>query len=186
MEQIENSKKRLNVAAIPMFVALVLAAVMIVSVFLPYATATERHAERLEEYSDYYSVDELDMTGKDMINMSMAEFARMYGTMSEEMFGSSWGIFYVTIVILIAGFCICTLIFAALKKPIGVIIFNVLATLVFMLQNFDYKDRGIIPGDNYNWGIAYYAFAVCSAIIIVCAIAAIVLKIIEKKKAYEG
>lgn len=171
---------------LPMILAAVLAAIMILTVFMPYASATEKHAKRLEDFSDYYSVEELDMTGKDLINISMAEFARMYGTMSEELFGDSSGVLYVVIVILIAGFSIGTLIFSVCKKPIGAIVFNILATLVFLVQNFDYKDRGIIPSDNYNWGIAYYIFIVCAVAVLAFAVVGIVMKILSKRNAPEA
>ena len=180
MKQTKNNK-----FAIPMLVCAVLALVMLLTIFLPYASATEERAEKLEKYPDYYAIDELDMTGEDLINMSMVEFARMYSTMSEEMFGDSSGILYVVLVVLIAGFGIGTLICAICKKPIGAIIFDILAMLVFLVHNFDYKDRGIIPSDNYNWGVAYYIFMICAVAVFVCAVAAIALKKVDKKNTVE-
>lgn len=189
MEQIKNYIKKLteNKSLIPMLVAIVLAFLMFLTIFMPYASATEEHAERLEKYSDYYAFEELDMKGEDLINISMTEYAKVYSNMSEEMFGdSATGALYVVLVVLIAVFSIGVLAFVFFKKPIAVIVFDILAFIVFCIQNWDYKDRGIIPSDNYNWGAAYYIFIICAIAVLVCAVATIVLKKISEKKTVEG
>lgn len=154
---------------------------------MPYASATEEYAERLEQYSDYYALEELDMNGEDFINISMAKYAKVYSKMSEDIFGdSATGVLYVVLVVLIAIFAIGALVFAFFKKPIAVIVFDILAFVVFCIQNWDYKDRGVIPSDNYNWGGAYYIFIICAIAVLVCAVASIILKKIFEKKTVGG
>lgn len=189
MEQIKNYIKKLkeNKSLIPMLVAIVLAFVMFLTIFMPYASATEEYAERLEQYSDYYALEELDMNGDDFINISMAKYAKVYSKMSEDIFGdSATGVLYVVLVVLIAVFAIGALVFAFFKKPIAVIVFDILAFVVFCIQNWDYKDRGVIPSDNYNWGGAYYIFIICAIAVLVCAVASIILKKIFEKKTVGG
>lgn len=189
MEQIKNYIKKLkeNKSLIPMLVTIVLAFVMFLTIFMPYASATEEYAERLEQYSDYYALEELDMNGEDFINISMAKYAKVYSKMSEDIFGdSATGVLYVVLVVLIAVFAIGALVFAFFKKPIAVIVFDILAFVVFCIQNWDYKDRGVIPSDNYNWGGAYYIFIICAIAVLVCAVASIILKKIFEKKTVGG
>lgn len=183
MKQIKDYIQSLkdNKYLIFMLAATVIAFLMFLTIFMPYASATLEHAERLEKYSNYYSIEELDINGNDLINISMVRYAKIYSRMSEEMFGdSSTGALYVVLVVLIAIFSICNLIFAIFKKPIAVIVFDVLAFVVFCIQNWDYKDRGVIQSDNYNWGAAYYLFIICAICILVCAIITIILKKLHK------
>ena len=188
MEQIKNYIKKLanNKSLIPMLIAIVLAFLMFLTIFMPYASATEEHAERLEQYSDYYALEELDMNGEDLINISMAKYAKVYSNMSEDMFGdSATGTLYVVLVVLVAVFSIGVLVFAFFKKPIAVIVFDILAFIVFCIQNWDYKDRGVIPSDNYNWGAAYYIFIICAIFVLACAVPTMILKKISEKNTME-
>ena len=115
---------------------------MFLSIFLPYASATDEHAERLEQYSKFYSVEELDLGGKDLVHISMFEYAMIYGNIGEEWFGDHvMGTIYVSLVVLIAVFSLCIAFFAYRKKIVAVIVFDVLASAVFFLQNWDIIDK---------------------------------------------
>lgn len=172
-----------NKLLIPFIVTLIGAAFMFITIFLPYSTANKERAEKLKAYPDQIVYEELDMTAEDMINISMVEYANVYSNLSEQIWGdTSYGIFYIALVALIGIFSLLSVLFSALKKPIAVVVFSLLALGVFCIQNFDYTDRGVIPSSTYDWGAAYYVFYIAFAVTFVGAIWMLVSKIIQKKK----
>ena len=177
MKDLKNNK-----LFIPFISALIGTILMVVTVFLPYATAIDDHAENIKENPDAIVYEELDMTAQDMMNISMVEYANVYSNLADQLFGdSSYGVFYVVLVALIGGFSLLTVLFSFLKKPIAVIIFDILAFGVFSIQNWDYTDRGVIPSSSYDWGAGYYIFYVAALITLVGAIWLLVNKIRNKK-----
>lgn len=179
----DNIKAISNKLLIPFFVTLIGALFMFITIFLPYTTATEEQSERFKAYPDEIVYEKLDMTAKDMINISMVEYANVYGNLSEQIWGdTSYGIFYIALVALIGVFSLLSILFSVLKKPIAVIIFSLLSFGVFSIQNFDYTDRGVVPSNTYEWGTAYYAFYIAFAITFVGAIWMLVSKRIQKKQ----
>lgn len=158
------------------------ALLMVTCVFLPYATAIDDHAESIQKNPDRVVYEELDITAGDMMHVSMFEFANLYGKLGQEMFGSAAaGVLYIALVALIGGFGLLTVLFALCKKPIAVIIFDILVYGVFTLQNWDYTDRGVIPGSNYDWGMGYYLLYVGAAVTLAGAVWMLVIKIKNKK-----
>lgn len=85
-------------------------------------------------------------------------------------------------VVIIAVFwalVVLTYIMAILKKPIGIVIFDLLAMCVFKIIHFDFEDRGIIPSSSYDWGIANYLTYIIGIVILGGAL----WLFIEKRKA---
>jgi len=162
------------------FICLVCAALLLlIAIFLPYATAIGDHAENLKDNPDAIVYAELDMTSSDIIHISMAEYAKVYGSLGEELFyDAGMGTFYMVLVILIGGFAALALLFALLKKPVGVMVFDILAFIVFSLQNWDYTDRGVVPSRAYDWGAGYYVFYIAA----VAVLAGAIWMLIQKKK----
>lgn len=68
--------------------------------------------------------------------------------------------------------------YVVVKKTIGIIIFDFLALAIFWLIHFDYADRGVLPNNSYEWGIANYLTYIVG---IVVAIGAVWL-FVEKRK----
>ena len=68
-----------------------------------------------------------------------------------------------------------TLLFAVLRKPIPSILFSVLTVALTLLLNWDFEDRGVIPSDTYDWGVARWVYLAAGVAVIVCAIWQIVL-----------
>lgn len=181
--KIKNSKVAQNKLLFPFIVALIGTVFMFITIFLPYATANEEQAEKFKAYPDEIVYEELDMTAKDMVNISMVEYANVYGNLSEQIWGdASYGIFYIAMVALIGVFSLLSILFAVLKKPIAVAVFSLLSFGVFSIQNFDYTDRGVIPSSTYEWGAAYYVFYIAFAVALAGAIWMLVSKIIQKKQ----
>lgn len=86
------------------------------------------------------------------------------------------------IIALYAGFGVLTLLMALVKKPIGIIVFDILTLGVFKLIQFDFKDRGVALSNNYDLGIVNYLTYVIGIVILVGA----VLLFIEKRKAKQS
>lgn len=172
-----------NKLFIPFIVALIGSLLMVATVFLPYATAIDDRAEYIKDNPDAVVFEGLDMTAQDMMHISMIEYANVYSNLADQLFGdSSYGIFYVVMVALIGGFSLLAVLLSFLKKPIDVIIFDILAFGVFSLQNWDYTDRGVIPSSSYDWGAGYYIFYVAAVVTLAGAIWLLVNKILAKKQ----
>lgn len=183
---IVDKKTRNKKLFLPFVIAFAGALLMAISVFLPYGAASKENAENLKEYSDEVVYEELNMKAKDLLNISMVEYARVYCEMSEQIFGSkAFGIFYVTLVSMIGGFSLLALLFAALKKAIPCIIFSILAFGTFLVQNKDFSMRGVIPSDDYVWGAAYYVFILAFVMALAGSIWLFVKKIRIKKESRE-
>lgn len=167
----------------PALIALIAAVLMVLSVFLPYGVAIGDRAEWIEEHPDYVVYEELNLTASDMKNVSILEYTRIYYTMCEELLHDSfYGTFYLAIFCLIVGLSAIAGLFALGRKPIGTMIFALMAMGVFQLQNMDYTMRGILPGTYYDWGIAHYLFPVAVAVALAASIWMLVKKIIVKKQ----
>ena len=84
-----NTQKTLNKRLlIPMLIALVGAILMTAAVFMPYSVAIGDRAEYIEKYPDEVVFDEISLTAKDMMSISMVKYAHIYNTLSESYWGS--------------------------------------------------------------------------------------------------
>lgn len=168
---------------LPFVIALVSALLMLLCVFLPYSAATEERAEWIDKYPDTVVLEETNLTAADMKHISMAKYAHIYFTMSEELWhDSTVGILYIVLVALIGGGVVVAAVFVLGRKPIGCMIFGGLACVVFHLLNLDFIDRGVIPSDSYDWGIAHTLFPIAAVIMIASALWMLVMKIIIKRQ----
>ena len=160
-----------NWLRIPFIVTLVAALIMVLCVFLPYASAKKDYAERLDEHPDVMIISDMEMTAKDVKHLSMAEYANIYYTMRNELWRDpANGVFLAVLVGLIGGFSLITVLFALGRKPVPAIIFTLLAYGVFALQNYDYTDRGVIPSSSYDWGLGYTLFPIAAIVVVIGAI----------------
>lgn len=165
------------------FIAMLIGSLMlVVTLFIPFASATEDYKESLEEYSDSMYVEELNMTNEEAINISLFEFARIYSVAAEMGMSKSVSIACIVIIAAFGVFALLTLLFSALKKPIPAIVFNLLAFVVFRITKWDFEDRGVIPNSNYDWGIAQYICYIGVIVVVVGAVALLVVKIKDKKQ----
>lgn len=165
------------------FLAMLIGSLMlIVTLFMPFASATEDYKEQLVEYSDSMYVEELDMTNEEAINISLFEFARIYSVAAEMGMSKGVSIACIVIIALFGAFALLTLLFSAIKKPIPAIIFNLLVLGVFRITKWDFEDRGVIPNNNYDWGMAQYICYIGIIIVLVGAVALLVMKIKDKKQ----
>ena len=176
MENAKNDEKKKKIFLVLTVVAIVASLMVVVSFFLPYASANAEYRELLDKYPDSTT-----MNGKDI---SLLDFAKIYSSA-----GSALGGQYQTIgticVVMIAAFgvlALCTLVFSALRKPIAMLIFNGLTFGSFSLLSWDFKDRGALPNMYYDIGAAHYIYYICAVLILVAAVGMLVLKIQQKKQ----
>lgn len=86
-----------------------------------------------------------------------------------------------------ALFTALTLLMAVLKKPIGILLFDLLALGVYRLIAFDFEDRGVISGGaSYEWGIAGRWGYLAGVIVIAGAIWLLIEKIRAKRLSKAG
>ena len=153
-------------------ISLISAIIMVLSLFLPYSSATPKHSEWIDEHPDTIVYKNLDLCAKDLKHISMIEYAKLYPNIMNE------GIIYLILVAVIGIFSVLTLLFSFLKKPIATTVFSLFAYIVFLIQNCDYSDRGVIPSTSYDWGIGFYIFHIAFIFVLISSI----ITIINKKK----
>lgn len=143
---------RLSLAAGPL--------IEIIALFLPYAVAKDMG------YATYVT----DETGMNAINPSMVDFIRIYMSSDIEFVAGGQAYLTLGITVAIGVFALLAFLFAMLRKPIAVIVFNVLSMLAFALQNYDFSDRGVVPSDTFAWGWGMYLYVVAFILTVACAI----------------
>ena len=180
MQESQELQQHAGKKSIPVIVDIVCAALMVVALFLPYATATSEGAAYLENHSGQSVMQGFDLTTDQMTNMSLVDFARAYLELAEHSCQQLSGIYTGLVVAMGAAALLMALCFAK-KRPIGSLVFDALAFGIFSLQNADYASRGVVPSANYDWGIAYHLVFVALA---VAALASIWL-FVEKRRAKE-
>lgn len=166
---------------IPQIAALIGVLIIIGAFFMPIATATEEYREHLEKYADYMNVEEINMTNEDAIDVSIFDFARMYGVLLDTG-NKDLGVLMLIVIGVIAAGSVLALLMVFAKKPIATIIFSALTMGAEWLLLWDFKDRGVFPGDDYGYGLAYYLYYVGAAVILAGAVWMLITKIKLKKE----
>ena len=67
------------------------------------------------------------------------------------------------------------------KKPVPLIIFNLLALGAFSLLMWDMGDRKVLPSSQYNFGIAHILYYICFTALLAGGIWLLVGKISDKR-----
>jgi hypothetical protein len=165
---------------LPTIIAFIGVATILVSIFLPYASATEEYAELLKESPNTIQSENVNMTNSDIINLSLIETIKIYYYEDIDIF---YKYFVPSAVLSIALFSLINLIFVFKKKPIAIMIFNVLVLGMFNALNWDFKDRNAVAYyHTYHLGISIYIFYFAVATTFIGAILMLVNKAKEKRK----
>ena len=70
-----DGKKKIIVVS---FLAMLIGSIMlIITLFVPFASATDDHREYLEKYANTVSIEELDITNEQLLDVSLFKFARV-------------------------------------------------------------------------------------------------------------
>lgn len=163
----------------PVLITIIGAISMLLMLLLPYASAIDEHKEWLENNKDEMYIEEIDMTKADAINISLLEFGKMYIETAKQDIEKEVSIVCVVVISIFAGMALFTLLMGVFRKPVGIIIFDLLTVGVFKILCYDFEDRGVIPSSSYEWGIVYYLVYVIGVIILIGAI----WLFVEKRKA---
>ena len=170
----QTLNKRLTV---PFFVALLAVLLIIVTLFLPYMTAVGEMAEYIENNPDRIEIKSLNLTASDLADISVLSVNKLI----TGVYGEDDGEIANIIVMVLGGFLAVTLLFTLFKKPVAIIIFDLLTCGTFFFLSFLMKED-FISADTYAWGIGYYAFLVAAVIVFAAAIWMLVKKISVKKE----
>lgn len=177
-----QSERKRNPLLIPFGIALIGSLMLIATLFLPFASATDEYQEYLQKYSEEMYLDAFDMTNGDAVELSLFEFGRIYAFAAQTGISEEIAIACLVIIAAFAFFAALTALFAALKKPIAVLIFNLLSLGVFRLIKFDFEDRGVLPSSSYDWGFAEIVCYIGCAVVIVGAALLLAGKIKMKRQ----
>ena len=168
-----------KIDALSVLITIIGAILLLLMLLLPYASATEDYEERLMKYADEMYVEEIGMTNADAVDISLLEFGRMYAEAVRQGLHKEMSIACIAIISIFTGCAVLTLLMTLIKKPIGIIIFDLMTMGAFWIICFDFEDRGVIPSSSFNWGIVYYLIYGIGVIIFAGA----VWLFIEKRKA---
>ena len=173
-----DGKKKIIVVS---FLAMLIGSIMlIITLFVPFASATDDHREYLEKYANTVSIEELDITNEQLLDVSL--FARIYSALSGMEISRDISISCIAMISVFAFFALLTLLFSILRKAIPVIIFDLLTFVVFRIIQWDFEDRGVISNSKYDGGIALYIGYIGVVIVMAGAVTLLVMKIKNKKQ----
>lgn len=157
MENEVQKKSGKNLLLISMLTTFAGSVLMIISLFLPYITGGTPPLQSCSMVS--------------YVQLALDKGNTYLGT-------SAFGEMMLGFVASIGLFALLSLILSLAKKPISVIIFTILAGLVFYVMCVDFTDRGVVAEGNLSWGIAYYTYIIGTVI----SLGGSVFMITQKKK----
>ena len=99
-----TKKEMIRKLWIPRFNTFAIAMLMVLCIFLPYATATEKYAQDFEP--DAVGIEELNLTIEDLETVSMAKYARIYFSMRDQLNYRGEGLVLTLLVVLIGCFAL--------------------------------------------------------------------------------
>ena len=171
-------KKTLNEKLkLQFIVALIGVLVLVVGMFLPYITAVGDMGEYIEKHPDRIEIKDLELTASDLKDIPVISVSQII----TGIYGEDDGALANVIVFTFCGFVALTALFVIIKKPIAVMIFDLLAYGVFAFLSAYMKEDFIDP-DKYAWGIGYTVIQIAIALVFVAAIWMLVKKILAKRE----
>ena len=162
---------------LPFIVSLIGVLIIVIALFFPYMTAVGELAEYIKKYPDSIEIEEFDMTASDLKDITMMSMGRI----ATSAYSEEEGILFNVIVIVFASLSALTALFVILKKPIAVMIFELIAFGSFTVLNMA-TTADFFGADKYAWGIGYYAIVIAFAIVFAGAIWMLAKKIAAKKE----
>lgn len=171
-------------------ITIVLVLIAVIGLFLPYEKSIGNHRKKLQSNPDAMYMQEVRITNKDAIDISIVENLKVYCYGMNNNSNVSWMkgeciINFVITITMIASIVLIFL-FALLKKEVVAIIFDILLALSSLAMNFDIVGRGVIPSNKYTYGISYYLYGIIAVAIFICLIVSIVQKKKLKKQNIKG
>lgn len=170
-----SNGKKISITSI---VCIVCAALLLVSLFLPYASM--KHDLAKETLAEPKVEMEKGITNHDLVRISIVRFTRILNLSKFED-----KTFNIVLVVVYAAFAALMLLFSAIKKPAGIIVFDIFFIGVAMLYHFDFASRNLMQSGSYRWGMAHFLIYILAALLFVGAIVMIVFKKQERKELME-
>lgn len=143
-------------------------------------TADGKLAEYIEMYPDSVKIKEFDMTASDLKDIPMTLMGKVAGSAYNEE-EEEEGILFNVIVIAFASLAVLTALFVILKKPIAVMIFELITCGSFAALNLA-TNADFIDSDKYAWGMGKYAIIIAFAIVFISAFWMLVKKIAVRRE----
>ena len=172
------AKKTLNEKLkLPFIVTLIGVLLLVVGIFLPYLTAVGEMGEYIEKHPDRIEIKDFELTASDLKDIPLISVSQIISGI----YGEDDGTVANVIVMVFGGFLALTALFVVLKKPIAVIIFDLLTYGVFAFLNTSMKEDFIDP-DKYAWGIGYYIITLAIFVVIASSVWMLVKKITTKRE----
>lgn len=182
-QAIEKTNKKLQLSS---FLILFGSILLVLTLFMPFASAKDDYKERLENNANEKYSEELNMTNKEVINLSLLEYGKVYyGIYNMGINKEVCLVSFCTIAVL-GVFIILTLIFSILKRPIAIMICSSLSLITFRILKWDFMDRNVVPSKFYDLGIATYFCYIGIIITVISAIILLIIKVREKNKSCGG
>ncbi len=169
----EEGKRGGSPQALIVRIVLVVAALgLVAGFFLPWASADAEFRDAVALAPDLVFYEPTGMTVSDATDISLLEYAQVYGSMGE---GTAWQI-YMIIMYGVLAVSVVTLLLAALGKPVGASIMAVLVLAGSRLLVWDFGDRGVLPNSTHDWGIAPTIYIIAFVILLAAAVWLFVMK----------
>lgn len=157
-------------------VALVIAAIGIISAFfLPWGSAGAEWREAAAQAPDVMFYEPTGLTVSDAADLSLLEYAQVYGLM-----GDTVWVMYAYIVYAGIAFGAVAVVLAALARPVGAAVPGALAFAISRLLVWDFGDRGVLPNSTHDWGAAPTIFVIAAVALVVAAVWLFMIKRREK------
>ena len=103
------------------FIAMLIgSAILLLTLFMPFASVTDEYKEALEKFSDSMYIEELNMTNEEAINISLFEFIRIYSSETGKEISNDLSIVYVVVIAAFAVFALLTLLFSISRYDWGI------------------------------------------------------------------
>jgi len=179
----EKQERKTAPGLYPVLITIIGSMLMLLMLLLPYASATEEYKEWLLEYAREDYAEGAGITNEEAVQISLAEFMKIYMKVANQGIYKETSILCTVIIGIFAVFSLLTLLMSIRKKPIGIIVFDILALIVFHIIHFDFEDRGVIANSSYNWGISNYLGYIAGIMVFIGAVWLFIEKTRTKKMA---
>lgn len=174
----EPATRKRSPTTLPFLVTLIGVLILVIALFLPYMSASGELARRIQESPDWLEDASLGLTRSDFSHVSLISVSKIITAI----YSSRDGAIAKTIIFGFCGLLALTALFVILKKPIAVLIFELLTCSVFLFLNSLMKST-LIGADHYVWGVGYYAVILASIALIAGSVWLLIVKSNMKRHA---
>ncbi len=158
-------------------VGVICAVVTVACLFLPLFVGTEDYLDYLDYYPEDYVDERTGINVHETASVSPVDYGRLYG----RIFDGAEAAVYIGLTAFLAGAAVLTLLFAALNKPVAMMIFDILTFTAMRIMVYDLDGRGVCPGAHWQWGISFYLLHIFTVLALAAAIWMLVTKIRSKR-----